>query len=272
MVALPWLILQINSSAEVLGQIMMAEAIPRGLLMLLGGAVTDRRSPRMILMATASARAHLVAVLAAVVWTRQVQTWQLYTLAFLFGVADAFAAPAGQTLLLSVVQAEQLPAANSLSQITAQLAALIVPAPAGILVASLGVAWRFSIDAASFLFVILALWTLRDPRRPESATPPRNIGRSIVDGLRYVMSDVPLSSLLLVMAGVNFCLAGPMGVGLAFVAKSIVGSAVAFGLLMSSLAAGSLTGLALGALRQQRARGRLLRKRTDALSPLRRMR
>lgn len=258
LVALPWLILQLTGSGVVLGGIMMVGAIPRAALMLLGGAVTDRVSPRKIMILTAAARTILVATLAALVWAHRVQTWQLYGLSFLFGVADAFAAPAAQTFLPSLIAPGQLPAANALSQGTQQLTTLVVPAPAGIIVAALGIAAAFSIDAVSFLFIIAALLMLRDPPRSESAASRSGIVHSILEGLRYVKDDVALRSLLLVAAVLNFCISGPMSVGLAFLAKQEFGSPTAFGVLVSSVAGGSLAGLALAALRRQRRRGRLL--------------
>jgi MFS family permease len=257
-VALPWLILQLTGSGAVLGGIMMVQAIPRAALMLIGGAVTDRVSPRKIMILTAAARTLLVATLAAFVWTHHVAVSQLYVLSFFFGVADAFAAPAAQTLLPSMVASAQLPAANALSQGTQQIAMLAVPAPAGIIIAAFGVASAFSIDAVSFLFIIAALLMLRDPPRVESAAPRSNIVHSILEGLRYVKNDVALRTLLLVASVLNFCIAGPLSVGLAFLAKSEFGSPTAYGLLMSSVAAGSLVGLLLAAARKQRKRGWLL--------------
>jgi hypothetical protein len=258
LVALPWLILQLTGSGAVLGGIMMVEAIPRAALMLIGGAVTDRISPRKIMILTAALRTLLVAVLAAVIWTHHVEVWHLYVLSFLFGVADAFAAPAAQTLLPSLVAPAQLPAANALSQGTQQLAMLAIPAPAGIIIAAFGVASAFSIDAVSFLFIIAALLMLRDPPKIEFATSQSNIAHSILEGLRYVKNDGALTSLLLVAAVLNFCITGPMSVGIAFLAKKEFGSAATFGLLVSSVAAGSLLGLALAAARQQRKRGLVL--------------
>ena len=258
LVALPWLILQLTGSGAVLGGIMMLGAIPRAALMLIGGAVTDRFSPRKIMILTAALRTLLVASLAAFIWTHHVEVWQLYVLSFLFGVADAFAAPAAQTFLPSLVAPAQLPAANALSQGTQQIAMLAMPAPAGIIIAAFGVAWAFSIDAISFLFIIAALLMLRDPPRVESAVPRANIVHSILEGLRYVENDVALRTFLLVLAVLNFCISGPLSVGLAFLAKSEFGSPAAYGLLMSSVAAGSLVGLLLAAARQQRKRGRIL--------------
>jgi MFS family permease len=258
LVALPWLILQLTGSGAVLGGIMMVEAIPRAALMLIGGAVTDRVSPRKIMILTAATRTLLVAALAAFIWTGHVQVWQIYVLSFFFGVADAFAAPAAQTLLPSLVAAAQLPAANALKQGAQQVAMLTVPAPAGIIIAALGVASAFTIDAVSFLFIIAALLMLRDPPQVESTKPRANLIHSIVEGLRYVKNDVALRSLLLVISVLNFCITGPLSVGVAFLAKSEFGSPTAFGLLMSSVAAGSLLGLLLAGARQQRRRGRLL--------------
>jgi MFS family permease len=258
LVALPWLILQLTGSGAVLGGIMMVEAIPRAALMLIGGAVTDRVSPRKIMILTAAARTVLVAALAALIWTHHVEVWQLYVLSFFFGVADAFAAPAAQTLLPSLVAPAQLPTANALSQGAQQIAMLAIPAPAGIIIAAFGVASAFSIDAISFLFIIAALLMLRDPSRVELAVPHSNIAHSILEGLRYVKNDVALRTLLLVASVLNFCITGPMSVGLAFLAKSEFGSPTAFGLLVSSVAAGSLVGLLLAAARQQRKRGWLL--------------
>ena len=94
LVALPWLVLQQTGSAVAMGAIMMAGAIPRALLMLMGGAVSDRMSARKIMMATATARTICVTVIGALVWLQVLRTWELYALAFAFGVADAFTAPA----------------------------------------------------------------------------------------------------------------------------------------------------------------------------------
>jgi MFS family permease len=258
LVALPWLILQLTGSGTILGGIMMVGAIPRAALMLIGGAVTDRASPRKIMIMTAAARAVLVGTLAASIWTQQVAVWQLYVVSFLFGVADAFAAPAAQTLLPSLVAPEQLPAANALSQGTQQIATLLMPAPAGLVIAAFGVAAAFSVDAVSFLFIIGALLLLRDSPKTSSTAPRPHILHSILEGLRYVRKDAALSSLLLVIAVINFCITGPMSVGIAVLAKQGFGSAAAFGLLISSVAGGSFLGLLIAATRKQRKRGWML--------------
>jgi len=258
LVALPWLILQRTGSGAVLGTIMMMAAVPRASLMLAGGVVTDRLSPRKIMIATASSRTVLVAAIAVLIWLHSLQIWHLYVLACAFGIADAFAAPAAQAFLPSLVEPKQLAAANSMAQSTAQIATLVALGPAGLVVKGLGVAWAFLIDAISFLFIIAALWRLPDPPKNESTSARRNMWHSIVEGLQYVKRDVLLSSLLLVAAALNLCIGGPVSIGIPFLAKQKFGSPAAFGLLMSVLAAGSLTGMLAAGLSKPAKRGLLL--------------
>src|SRR5579863_6648359 len=121
LVALPWLVLQQTGSAVAMGAIMMTGAIPRAVLMLMGGALSDRVSARKIMMTTAAARTISVTGIGLLVWLGVLKTWELYVLVFAFGVADAFAAPAQSAYMPSLVRREQLVAASSVSQSTAQL-------------------------------------------------------------------------------------------------------------------------------------------------------
>jgi MFS family permease len=258
MVALPWVVLQLTGSAVAVGTILMAVAIPRAVLMLIGGAMTDRISPRKILMSAASARAIFVAVIGALLWLRMLHIWELYVLGFAFGVADAFSLPAGSTFLPSLVKREQLVAANSVFQTTAQLTTIGAPAPAGIVIKLLGTAWAFFIDAVSFLFIIGALWRLPDPPKAQAAAARPPVWRSILDGIAYVRRDVPLRSLMLLAAMLNFCTSGPMGVGLPYLTKTKFGSPTAYGIVVSAAAAGGLLGSLLAGAIKIRRRGVLL--------------
>ena len=256
LVALPWLVLQQTGSAVAMGAIMMAGAIPRAVLMLMGGAVSDRMSARKIMMATATARTVCVTVIGLLVWMRVLQTWELYALAVAFGVADAFAAPAQSAYMPSLVKREQLVAASSVSQSTAQLTTIAGPVPAGFVIQALGVAWAFFVDAISFLFIIGALWKLPDP--PKTPSARKAMWHSIAEGISYVAKDVPLRSLMLLATIMNFCVSGPVAVGLAYFAKTRLGSPAAYGTLISSLAAGSLIGAVLAGLWKIRKRGILI--------------
>lgn len=257
LVALPWVVLQITGSAAAMGAILMAASIPRAVLMLMGGAVADRLSPRWILLGTALGRTVVVGAVGALLWFRAVQTWELYVLGFAFGVADAFSLPASSAFMPSIVGREQLVAANSVMQTTAQFTTIAGPAPAGLVIKTLGAAWAFVIDAISFLFIIAALWSLPDPPRPASHKKPA-MWPSVLEGIRYVHQDGPLSSLMLLAAMLNVCISGPLSVGLAYMAKTRLGSPAAFGVAVSALAFGGLAGALVAGLVQVTRRGVLL--------------
>ncbi len=226
-VALPWVVLQITGSGLAMGTVSMAAGIPRAVLMLMGGAITDRSSPRKLLMLTASARTIFVAAIGALLWFHTLQLWHLYVLAFAFGTADAFALPSAGSMLRSLVKPEQLPAAMSVWQSSALLTGVVGPAPAGIIMKTLGVAWAFFLDAISFLFVIAALWMLPDPPQTQPAGPKPSVWKSI-------------------------------GEGLAYMAKQRFSSPAFFGIWLSSVAAGMLVGMLLAGVLKSKHRGRLL--------------
>src|ERR1043166_250431 len=265
MVALPWLILQQTGSAVAMGAVMMAGSIPRALLMLMGGAVSDRISARKIMMTTATVRTVCVAVIGILIWFGILHMWELYALAVAFGVADAFAAPASTAYLPSLLKPEQLVAASSVSQSAAQLTSIDGPVPAGFVIKTLGTAWAFFVDAISFLFIIGALWKLPDP--PQSQAARKAVWPAIAEGLSYVGRDVPLRSMMLLAMTMNFCFTGPVAIGLTYLAKTRFGSPAILGTLMSAIAAGSLLGALLAGVWKIRRRGLLMLLVAAALAP-----
>ena len=261
LVALPWLVLQLSSSSLSLAAIMMAAAVPRAVLMLVGGALSDRLPPRTILIATGLTRAALVATVALLTESAVIQVWHLYVLAFAFGIADAFASPASAALLPSLVSPEQYAPANAMLHGSAELSTLLGPPPAGMVVKHWGLAPAFWIDAASFVGLVLALWRVPERGMPQETKEGAKAGvlGSIRDGLRYVVRDPGLRTLMVVSSVLNLCMAGPLTIGLATMAKFRFGSATAYGILLSSFGGGSLVGMIVaGTLKRLPGRGWLL--------------
>jgi MFS family permease len=251
LVALPWLVLQLTGSSVALGT-----AFPRAVLMLMGGAITDRTSPHRVMLLTACARTVLVAAIAALIWANSIQLWHVYLLSFAFGFADAFAIPALSAILPALVEREQLTRANSVLQGSMQLTMIVGPAPAGVLIKKLGTMWAFLIDAISFLFIIAALWKIPDPPARPATQSQRGVWHSMMEGLRYVHADVAIRTLLGFATALNFCILGPVMVGLAVLAKNTFGSAGAYGAMFSAFAAGGLVGSVIAGIRKkQRHRG-----------------
>lgn len=258
-VALPWLVLQLTGSSVTLGAILTTAAIPRVVLMLVGGAVTDRVSPRRVLVLTTLVRMTLVGTMAALVWFKAVQLWHIYALTLAFGVANGFSFPAVGALIPSMVLPQQLQRANSLLQSSTVTTQMLGATPAGLAVKYWGVATALLLDALSFLAVLFSLIKIPDvksPSPPPGAPPRPNMLRSIGDGLRAVRNDRPLLSLMVIFATINLCMAGPIGVGLASMARFHFGSVAALGTLLSCMTGGTLAGTILGGVvKKPRRRG-----------------
>jgi len=251
LVALPWLVLQLTGSSLILGTILMTSAIPRTALMLVGGALTDRVSPRRVLLSTSLIRMLLIGALGALVWFDVVQLWHIYVLTVAFGIANAFSIPAVGALVPTLVQPQQLQRANSVLQGSMATVQTSGQAPAGFIIRGWGVPSALFLDALSFLAVIAALFRLPDPPRvprPADAPPRPRMLDSIREGLRTVWNDPPLRSLMIVFATMNICVAGPISIGLPTLARFEFGTPTAFGILLSCFSAGSIGGILLCSL------------------------
>jgi len=226
--------------------------------MLIGGATSDRLSPRKVMIVTASARAIVVAVIAGLIFSRSLHLWELYILSFAFGVADAFAFPAFQTFLPLLVRPEQLAQANSAAQGAYQLSTIAGPLPAAIVVRKFGAAWAFLLDSLSFIAIIAALSGLPDPPKATAQIKKPSMLLAISEGIKYVWRDSALRTLILLMAVLNFGMFGPMLVGLAYLAKLRFQTPTAYGVWLSFLAVGSLAGTLVAGFRWGFHRGRIL--------------
>jgi MFS family permease len=243
-IALAWLTLEITGSGLALGTVLLVAGLPRAILVLVGGVAADRFSPRSIMLASNAGRAVLVGVLAALVFTGGVQLWMVYVLALLFGAVDAFFWPAQGAIVPMLVEERELPGANGLMQGSQQLMGLIGPALAGLLVAAVGTAWAFGLDAASFALAALALFLIAGGRRA-TTIGERQAGvlRTIASGLSFVWRDRALRSLILLSAVLNFALNGPLSVGMAWLAANqFDGGPEVYGFILAAFGAGAVVG------------------------------
>lgn len=248
-VALAWLTLQLTGSGLALGSVLMVAAIPRAVFMLLGGALSDRWSPRSLMLWSNVIRAVLVGVLATLVLTGRAELWQLYLMAGMFGVVDALFYPAMSAIVPMLVDEPTLPPANALMQGTQQFAQLIGPALAGVVVAIVQTGPAFVFDSISFAVAAVALFFVVGGRRAAqpAATPDGEKEPSILAtvraGLSYAWGDPAVRSLILLTAAFNFAFTGPLSVGIPFMADHTLGGGSAtFGILLSGFGAGALVG------------------------------
>ena len=267
LIATPWLVLQLTGDPLALGIVLALEGVPRALFMLFGGAITDRFSPRIIMLASDIVRLVLVTLLAVVVFAGIVQMWMLYAFSLGFGLVAGFAVPAGNSIVPLLVAEDDLQAGNSLVMGAGQLISFVGPVAAGILIGGFsqsffGIGLAFGADAFTFAVSAVMLWLMRGGGSlalPADAAEGEAILASVMAGLRYVWDDKPLRLIFLVIAAINFLFVGPIMVGIPVLAdRRLPEGAVAFGLLMSGFAGGNLGGFLLaGAL--PRPTGRVMR-------------
>lgn len=256
LIALPWLVLQLTGNALAVGTVMATAGIPRALFMLVGGALTDRFTPRKLMIYSNLARLILTGLLAALVMTNSIQTWMLYVFALLFGLADAFFFPAQTSIVPQLVGKDQLQAGNAMIQGTATLSLFVGPVLAGALISALdngstlssvGIALAFALDSLSFLASITMLSQM-DTGKAQARAGKTNDGvlTSIREGLAYAWNDVTLRIVLGLVAGINLLVIGPVSVGVPVIARMrFPEGATAFGLIMSVFGGGSLLGIIL---------------------------
>src|SRR5215471_15482977 len=149
-VAVAWLVLELTGSNLAVGGVLAAASVPRAVLMLLGGAVSDRFSPRTSMLVGGLTRAVVMGILAVLALTHTVQLWQLFVGSFLIGIIAAFYLPASTSMLPRIVPSEQLEAGNAFMTLSRFGAMVLGPALGGVLVAALGAGAALAADAAGY--------------------------------------------------------------------------------------------------------------------------
>src|SRR3984893_13787584 len=126
--------------------------------MVVGGALADRLSARLTMLGSMGLRTAVVAPMAALVLTGRVQMLEVYAIAAVFGIVDAFYMPARSSILPKVVADHELEPGNAVLNVTAQSSVILGPVLGGVIVAAFGSGWAFAADAAcfaiGFLFIV----------------------------------------------------------------------------------------------------------------------
>ena len=269
-IAFPWLVLQMTGSPAMTGAVLAVQGLPRALLMLPGGAVVDRTSPRMVMMLTNGLRFFIVAVLGYLVAMDAADLVTIFALALVFGIADAFFYPANTAILPSLVKKEMLQSANALVQTTVQLGVIIGPVLAGFVIAGeintaahdgagaastleeerLGLARAFYLDAVTFFVSAISLLfvrtrALKTARKKQS----ESLTREVKEAIRFVWSIPAVRLSFLGIAFLEFFYQAPVFVGLPVLAKARFSEgALMYGMMVGAYGAGALVGGLTGGL------------------------
>jgi MFS family permease len=255
-VAQDWLVLRLTNEPLPLGITTALQFTPILALGAWAGVVADRLDKRRLLLATQAAMAALALVLGILTATGAIRLWMVYLLALLLGFATAFDMPTRQAFVSEMVGPGQVVNAIGLNSAVFNSARVIGPAAAGVVIATVGIATAFLVNAVSYLAVIGGLLAM-DPARLHRLPPVERASGQIRAGLRYVWTTPVLRSTIALVAvvgtlGLNFRVALPLLARFTF-----GGDATVYGALASIMAAGSVVG-ALAAARRSRPSPALL--------------
>lgn len=242
-IALSWWILETTGSAELMGLMWVFVTTPSILFLLIGGAVVDRLPRVPLLLLSDIGRAVAVSLVAFLAATDQLQVWHIYTVSFFFGLVDAFFTPAYNALVPQIVPDADLPSANALTSISANLGRVAGPSIGAATVALFGTSTAFVINGASFLLSGLLLLPMFWMRIPNPAPSENHIFEDIRAGFRVVTSTPWLWISILVFSLINVTLIGPFVVAMPFLVSDFMGQDVGrLGLLLSIFPIGYVIG------------------------------
>lgn len=179
-VALALAVLQESGRASDLGIVLAADMIPTLVLLLVGGAVADRMSRRVLLISTNIASGSLMAAMAATLITNTYSLLLIASLAFVNGVVGAFSSPALRGIVPELVEQHDLQRVNALLSSIQNTVRILGPALASILVTTIGGGWALAVDAITFVLAALAFTRIPGATRPPAAGQP--LWRDLVDG------------------------------------------------------------------------------------------
>ncbi len=256
--ALGWLVLRLTGSAGLLGLASFAASAPALVLTLYAGVLADSIDQRRLLLATQVGLAIFAGTLAVLVQVDAILFWQILLLAVLSGVANALAGPAFQAIIPALVDRSALGNAIALNSAQFNLARIIGPAVAGILIGLAGEAVSFWVNALSFLAVIVALVALRMPTEQSIERSRAGLWANLGEGLGYVRRHRPLLALLVLSVAPAILVLPYLALMPIFATELGIGAA-GLGLLTASVGVGALAGALVVAFRRRGgANGRTL--------------
>lgn len=259
LVALTLLVLDTTHSASKLAWFAAARMTPLVVFLLVGGAIVDRFSRRVLLLISDCVRALLTAILVVMIATGHLKYFDLLIFAVLFGTFDAVFMPCITALTPEIVPEDLLPAMNAVRPLSNNLMGNMIGPAVGGVIAAASTSWAIGVDCATFLCSASALFLMKPTPTPHR-TPGSSMLSEIKVGIRYVRQTRWLRTGLVAAGPANAIMFSPMAVLLPFLlrhtfhdSKEIVGYAFAvFGL------SGALGALIASNLKTPRRRIRVM--------------
>ncbi|WP_113703596.1 MFS transporter [Nonomuraea lactucae] len=254
-----WLVLELtHGSAAALGMATALQFLPMLIFGLFGGVLADRYPKRPLLIVAQSLMAGLALTIGVLTMTGAAQVWHVYVMAFTLGLISCVEVPTRQAFVVEMVGRRDLSNAIGLNSSIFNLARVIGPAVAGVLIYVLGgTGPLFLINALTFAAVISSLVFMRKSELHTVEPVPRAKGQ-LREGLRYVLRREELLMPILLIAFVSM-FSQSFSMSIALMAREVFeAGASSFGLASSMFAVGALGGALLAARRARPSRRLLM--------------
>lgn len=260
-IALAWLVYRLTGSALMLGIVSFAAQIPTFIIAPFGGVLVDRVNKYRLIVAMQVLASIQALTLAALVLTNTITVWEILVLSIFYGVINAFEIPARQSFVIQMVERrEDLPNAIALNSSLVNIARMLGPTIAGVLIAAVGEGFCFLLNGLSYVAIVGALLAMR--LAPYQAKPQEHhVWHAFKDGVRYAFGFAPIRSILLLMSLISL-MGMPYVVLMPIFAKEVFhGGSRTLGFLMASPGAGALCGaLYLASRKSVRGLGTIIPK------------
>jgi MFS family permease len=241
-IATSWLVYRLTGSALLLGLVGFCGQIPTLLLAPFVGVLVDRMDRHRILLVTQVLSLLQSATLAVLTLSGRISVIDILVLQVVQGIINAFDTPARQAFVVEMVaDRDDLPNAIALNSTMVNASRIIGPSIGGIIIAAVGEGWCFTLDAVSYVAVILSLMAMRLTARALPARDTR-MREELRTGFEYVWRFLPIRWALLLLSLVSI-MGMPYSVLMPAISTTVLhGGPHTLGFLMTASGAGALVG------------------------------
>ncbi|MEN6388436.1 MAG: MFS transporter [Candidatus Cryosericum sp.] len=235
-----WLVLKLTASPLKLGILTSIQFLPSLFLSLFIGPIIDRFPKRSILLFTQTMFALSAAVLAVVAFGGHAQYWQVLVIAAFTGLITAVDSPTRQAFVSEQVHDKSAVAnALALNSTMFNMARVIGPGIAGVLIAIVGIPWTFALNSVSFIAVIISLLVMQAGRHPAKSEMEDYL-EDVREGIQYIRRNQVITSLLVIVGVISLFLLNFNILIPSFAQLTLGLKADGYGGLMSAMGVGAL--------------------------------
>ena len=244
-IALPWLMLEMTGSKSLTALVSMSAYLPALLFGLFAGVIVDHYNRKGIMIISDIMRSLLVAIIPLSLIFGFSSPLLIGLTTFFLSAFSTLFYPARDSLIPHIIHQDELPAANSAISISGQMSHFLGPLFAGLGVSIFGLTHLFTVNAISFLFSVIMISLIVIPAYKKSDQESASQIDSLKEGIRYILTEKGVASLLFLTFSNNIFIMGPAIIGVPVFVKEILNEEFA---VLAYLEISMATGMILGSV------------------------